>query len=387
MTSQSAAPSLLPFSGERVRLRDITLADADMVDSWNAHIEPGSFNDFGHREPLPREALSKGPLRNDRNGMLIIERIEDGAAIGTVGWRRVVVYGPSPTSDAWQIGIELIPSARGRGLGADAQRLVADYLFAATDLNRVEASTDVANAAEQRALEKAGYHFEGTMRRAQFRAGAYHDLAYYSRLRDDSAADAPAPVAPSRTSTTRGVLPVVGRLVRLRDVTLADVDMLDEWQDRREPGSFNELGQPRKPTPREVLATGPLRDERRGRLICERLDDGAPVGTLSWHVVGYGPNSESQCFNIGIELLPSARGKGYGSEAQRLLADWLFSASSVNRVEASTDVDNLPEQRALEKAGFTREGAARGSQFRAGRHHDMAIYSRLRSDTLRARGR
>lgn len=380
MSDESAVANLLPFEGERVRLRDLRLEDADLLDAWNDAVEPGSFNDFGPRPPTDREALARGPFRNERNGVVIIERIADGAPIGTVGWRRVMVYGPSPTSDAWQIGIELIPAARGRGLGVEAQRLVADYLFAATPLNRVEASTDVDNKPEQRALEKAGYHFEGIMRHAQFRAGAYHDLAYYSRVRDD--ASGPSPLAAAApTSTARGTLPVSGKLVRLRDATLADADMLDEWRSTREPGSFNDLGQPSRPVPRDVLAAGNgWRDERRGNLICERIEDGAPVGSLSWHAVGYGPNPESQCFNIGIELLPAMRGKGYGAEAQRLLADWLFAASDVNRVEASTDVDNIPEQRSLEKAGFTREGAMRGSQFRAGAHHDLYVYSRLRSD-------
>jgi RimJ/RimL family protein N-acetyltransferase len=380
VSDQSAVPNLLPFAGERVRLRDLRLEDADLLDSWNEAVEPGSFNDFGPRPPTDREALTRGPFRNERNGMVIIERIADGAPIGTVGWRRVMVYGPSPTSDAWQIGIELIPAARGQGLGVEAQGLVADYLFAATPLNRVEASTDVDNKPEQRALEKAGYHFEGVMRHAQFRAGAYHDLAYYSRVRDD-AAEPSAPSAPAPTSTARGKLPVSGKLVRLRDATLADADMLDVWRSTREPGSFNDLGQPSRPVPRDVLAAGNgWRDERRGNLVCERIEDGAPVGSLSWHAVGYGPNPESQCFNIGIELLPAMRGKGYGTEAQRLLADWLFAASDVNRVEASTDVENIPEQRSLEKAGFTREGAMRGSQFRAGGHHDLYVYSRLRSD-------
>ncbi|MEO8626211.1 MAG: GNAT family protein [Candidatus Limnocylindrales bacterium] len=379
MSDQSAVPNLLPFSGARVRLRDVELDDADLLDEWNADLEPGSFNDFGPRPPTDREALARGPFRNDRNGMVIIERIADGKPIGTVGWRRVLVYGPSPTSDAWQIGIELIPAARGAGLGAETQRLVADYLFAATDLNRVEASTDVANAAEQRSLEKAGYTREGVIRSAQFRAGSYHDLAYFSRVRaDPPVTETPAPV---RTSTARGKLPVEGRLVRLRDVALADADMLDDWHNNKERGGFNDLGQATKPAPRDVLAAGNgLRDERRGTLICERLENGAPVGSLSWHAVGYGPNPESQCFNIGIELLAAARSKGYGTEAQRLLADWLFEASDVNRVEATTDIDNLPEQRSLEKAGFTREGAIRGSQFRAGAHHDMVVFARLRSD-------
>ncbi len=379
MSDQSAVPNLLPFSADRVRLRDLRLEDADMLDQWNADLEPDSFNDFGPRPPVDREALARGPFRNDRNGMVIIERIADGRPIGTVGWRRVMVYGPSPSSDAWQIGIELIAAARGTGLGTDAQRLVADYLFAATDLNRVEASTDVANAAEQRALEKAGYAREGVIRRAQFRSGAYHDLAYYSRLRDDD--PAPAPPGPVRTSTARGKLPIEGRLVRLRDVAPADADMLDDWRINKERGGFNDLGQATRPTPRDVLAAGRgLRDERRGTLICERLEDGAPVGSLSWHVTGYGPNPESQCFNIGIELLAAARGKGYGTEAQRLLADWLFASTEVNRIEATTDIENVAEQRSLEKAGFTREGAMRGSQFRAGAHHDMVVFSRLRDD-------
>jgi len=187
------------------------------------------------------------------------------------------------------------------------------------------------------------------------------------------------PVA-SLTSTNRGVLPTEGRSVRLRDVTLADAEMLELWHLEREPDSFNNLGQPRRELPRDVLAAGPLRDESRGRLIVERLEDRAPLGSVSWHVRRYGPNPESSCFNIGIELLPDARGHGYGTEAQRLLADWLFAASDINRVEASTDIDNLPEQRSLTKAGYTREGVTRGCQWRAGAYHDMVTFARVRSD-------
>ena len=177
--------SLLPIGGTLVRLRDCSLADADMLDYWNANRDIGGYNDFGPRDPVPRDVLARGPLRNERNGTVVIERLVDGAPVGTIGWRMVTVYGPSPMSDAMQIGIELIPEARGQGLGVEAQRLIADYLFASTHVSRVEASTDSSNLAEQRALEKAGYVREGAMRGAQFRAGEYHDLVYYSRLRSD----------------------------------------------------------------------------------------------------------------------------------------------------------------------------------------------------------
>jgi len=49
----------------------------------------------------------------------------------------------------------------------------------------VEASTDVENIAEQRSLEKAGYIREGILRGVQYRAGAWHDIVNYARLRDD----------------------------------------------------------------------------------------------------------------------------------------------------------------------------------------------------------
>jgi RimJ/RimL family protein N-acetyltransferase len=173
-------------------------------------------------------------------------------------------------------------------------------------------------------------------------------------------------------------LPVEGKLVRLRDVTLDDADALDEWNSERD-GGFNDFG-PRDPVQREVLARGPMRNERNGTLIVETLSDGTPVGTVGWHAVGYGPGLNSQAWNIGIDLIPAGRGHGYGTEAQRLLADWLFAATGVNRVEASTDIENVPEQRSLTKAGFHREGVQRGCQFRAGAYHDLVTYSRIRSD-------
>ena len=169
--------------------------------------------------------------------------------------------------------------------------------------------------------------------------------------------------------------------VRLRDVTLADADMLDTWSaDPALGGEFNDFGLPPRPIDREALKRGPLRNERNGQLIVERVADGEPIGTVGWHKVGYGPNPESDAMNVGIELLPDARGQGYGGEAQAQLAAFLFAETSVNRIEAQTDIENTAEQRSLEKAGFRREGIARRSQFRAGTFHDLVTFARLRDD-------
>ncbi len=154
--------------------------------------------------------------------------------------------------------------------------------------------------------------------------------------------------------------------------------MLDSWASER--GGFNDFGIPHDPINREAIAKGPLRSERNGLLIVEVVADGRPIGTVSWHREMYGPNPESGVLNFGIELLPDARGQGYGTEAQALLVDLLFETTSVHRVEASTDVENVAEQRSLEKAGLTRDGILRKVQFRAGAYHDLIVYSRLRDD-------
>jgi RimJ/RimL family protein N-acetyltransferase len=177
-------------------------------------------------------------------------------------------------------------------------------------------------------------------------------------------------------------LPAIGSKVRLRDLTIDDADLLDAWAtDPEVRGEFNDFGLAPSPVDRDALAKGPFRNERNGELMVERLSDGEPIGAASWHRMGYGPNDGSAAWNIGISLVPEARGHGFGAEAQRLLADYLFAATGFDRVEASTDVDNIPEQRALEKAGFVREGLLRGAQERSGVRHDLVNYARLRTDT------
>ncbi len=173
---------------------------------------------------------------------------------------------------------------------------------------------------------------------------------------------------------------VDGLGVRLRDLTLDDADLLDSWATPESKGSFNDFGMPHSPTDRDALTRGPMRNEHNGMLIVERVADGEPIGTVSWHLERYGPNEESGAWNIGIALVPDARGRGYGTEAQRLAADFLFATTTLHRVEASTDIENLAEQRSLEKAGFIREAVLRGVQYRAGTWHDLVNYARLRDD-------
>ncbi|HEU0130716.1 MAG TPA: GNAT family protein [Mycobacteriales bacterium] len=168
--------------------------------------------------------------------------------------------------------------------------------------------------------------------------------------------------------------------VRLRRLASADLDLLvrrrEVAEQEDEYGFFGHL-----PTTglRGRYAEHGLLSPDDGALMVDTAD-GETVGEVTWHAVHYGPPPASRAANIGIEIFPAHRGRGYGTAAQRALAAYLLATYPINRVEASTDVANVAEQRSLEKAGFTREGVLRGAQWRAGAWHDLVGYSVIRSD-------
>ncbi|MGZ4611143.1 MAG: GNAT family N-acetyltransferase [Actinomycetes bacterium] len=168
-------------------------------------------------------------------------------------------------------------------------------------------------------------------------------------------------------------------MIRLRALTDEDIPLLDARADPSIEGEFNDFGPIKDPGAlKRVVQMGVTAGSPEGYLVVEV--DGQVAGSVSWHTVAYGPNVESRCPNIGIALRPEWRGKGHGATAQRMLADYLMTASGINRVEASTDVENIAEQQALERAGFTREGVLRGAQWRNHAWHDLVSYARLRTD-------
>src|ERR1700733_14490877 len=98
------------------------------------------------------------------------------------------------------------------------------------------------------------------------------------------------------------------------------------------------------------------RRNHRGTLMARKGDD--TLGFVAWRRRSYGPHSP--CWIVSIALKPEARGHGHGTEAQRQLTRYLFAHTQAHRIEAGTELTNVGEQRALEKAGFTREGVLRG---------------------------
>ena len=174
---------------QNVHLRPVMEADLALVERLTSDPDQaGPFGFFGYRYAgrVRRDFAENGYLGRD-SGRLAVgigPQSADSEFVGEVSWHR---QQRGPTSHCWNIGIGLLASARGHGYGSVAQRLLAEYLFAHTQVNRVEAETETGNTAERRALEKAGFTFEGIVRGACFRAGAWQDMASYSIVRSDVA--------------------------------------------------------------------------------------------------------------------------------------------------------------------------------------------------------
>lgn len=164
-----------------VTLRPLTRDDiALVIEVENDPDAAGEFSWFGFRSRSGNEPVKA--LREDGGHLAVVS--DTGHFVGDVSWR-LSMNAPPPNGACWAIGIMILPAFRGRGYGTEAQRELVSYLFAHTPAVRIEASTEADNVAEQKALERAGFVREGVLRKAVFRAGAYHDMVMYSTLREE----------------------------------------------------------------------------------------------------------------------------------------------------------------------------------------------------------
>jgi len=73
-------------------------------------------------------------------------------------------------------------------------------------------------------------------------------------------------------------------------------------------------------------------------------------------------------------------GKGYGTEATRLMTQHAFMTLNLNRVWLHVIADNRRGIRAYERVGFKREGLLRQEHFREGRYYDTVAMAILREE-------
>ncbi len=158
---------------------DLELLARDAIDP--AFSMPFEWAGYRSPEAYRRRWEEDGFLDKDPHQLVVADH--DDVGLGWVVWQDANMFGRQGW--AWVIGIILAPEHRGRGVGTEAQRLLAEYLFDTTIVHRLCANTAADNIAEQRALEKCGFRREGVLRQAGFRGGRWRDGVVYALLRDE----------------------------------------------------------------------------------------------------------------------------------------------------------------------------------------------------------
>ncbi|MBW3664999.1 MAG: GNAT family N-acetyltransferase [Actinobacteria bacterium] len=170
---------------DRLSLRPLRETDLEQLD--RLAVDPDAlrpFGWFGYQPPGRRRARweEDGFIRPDSTMLAVA--LDDVTLVGIVSWMQVPQNGPA--DGCLEIGVAIFPEHRGQGYATEAQRALVEYLFDSTLANRLQATTDIENIAEQHALERIGFQREGVQRQAVFRAGGWHDQVMYALLRDEA---------------------------------------------------------------------------------------------------------------------------------------------------------------------------------------------------------
>jgi RimJ/RimL family protein N-acetyltransferase len=161
-----------------------------------------------------------------------------------------------------------------------------------------------------------------------------------------------------------------GKSVNLRVVEKEDLPLLAEWSNDPEYlGDYIWLPQQSRTEWEKRYESLPA--DTKWFFIEKK--DGTKIGTMFHWLNG-------NLLEIGYVLVPNERGKGYGTEAVKIIVDYLFLSKAIEHVQAITDVKNLASQNVLKKAGFKKEGIIRKSAFIRGEWRDGCLYSILREE-------
>ena len=173
---------------QTVTLRPRTEADLDALYAIASDLSTWDERTPSMPSPLTRAAyearlqqLDAGP---DKAVSFVVE--VDGEAVGSVS-----LFSFDDLARHAEVGIALLPEARGKGIGTAAIERIVEFAFVRCNLRRVHLQAIASNRAAIRAYEKAGFVVEGRQREHAWARGGYEDIVVMGLLRSDWRANDP----------------------------------------------------------------------------------------------------------------------------------------------------------------------------------------------------
>lgn len=167
-----------------VILRARTADDADML--YRIASDVDTWEERGPSRPgaLTRQAWEARTAARDADGaasqQFIIET--DGVAVGYIG-----LFDIDELARHAEVGIALVPEARGRGIGTAALMHAIEHAFMRGNLRRLHLEVIASNVGAIRSYQKAGFVIEGRSRQHAWVRGGYEDIMRMGLLRDERA--------------------------------------------------------------------------------------------------------------------------------------------------------------------------------------------------------
>jgi RimJ/RimL family protein N-acetyltransferase len=146
------------IEGERMTLRPLALDELDASMSSREAADRTAHPTKPDREKL-KARFERSGLMHD--GAIDLAIDVDGARIG-----EIQTYVPPERvlpAGAYEVGIMIDSSLRGRGYGREAVELLLDWLFDTQGATRVHMPTVESNIAMRTVLERLGFHREDTV--------------------------------------------------------------------------------------------------------------------------------------------------------------------------------------------------------------------------------
>jgi RimJ/RimL family protein N-acetyltransferase len=169
---------------------------------------------------------------------------------------------------------------------------------------------------------------------------------------------------------------LVGERVRLRGVLEDDLPTLAKWE--MDTGHLVTLSDrvvpPSEAAAKERVAKWSANEDDRLGFSIETLDD---PGVLVGHLGLWGAHAKDRGATIGIAFGREFTGRGYGTDAMRVIVGFGFRELGLHRIQLSVAPFNPAGIRAYEKAGFVEEGRRRESVWHDGRWYDEVLMSVL----------
>ena len=154
-------------------------ADADVL--FRVAAELATWEERGPSSPAPltRAAYEARLAQADGAATDVRFMIDvDGVAVGSVS-----LFGSNELARHAEVGIALVPEARGRGIGTAAIAQLVEFAFVRRNLRRLHLQAIASNVGAIRAYEKAGFVLEGRQRQHAWVRGGYEDIVLMGLLR------------------------------------------------------------------------------------------------------------------------------------------------------------------------------------------------------------